>query len=59
MAKVKSRELKRRIVSRSGQSLVEYTLIIVFIFLVCIGIIRAIGPRVNNMLADSNDKISN
>jgi Flp pilus assembly pilin Flp len=44
---------------QSGQSLVEYTLILAFIFIVCIGILRAIGPRVNNLLGDSNDKITN
>ena len=53
------RQVLRRVGGRSGQSLVEYTLILVFIFLVCLGLIRAIGPRVNNLLADSNDKITN
>lgn len=42
---------------QSGQSLIEYALILAFIFIVCVAMLRAIGPSVNNSLVPVNQNL--
>lgn len=46
-----------RFMSQSGQSIAEYAWILVLIFVVSILILRTIGVTVNNMLADTNQRM--
>jgi pilus assembly protein Flp/PilA len=40
-----------------GQGLVEYAIILVFVFLVVIVILRLIGPRVGNTFSSINNSL--
>ena len=42
---------------QKGQGLVEYAIILVFVFLVVIVILRLIGPRIGNTFSSINDSL--
>jgi|GEM_PF-784741 len=48
------RRLVRKTTRRSGQSLVEYTLILALVSVLSIAVLRGIGQSVNNKLASIN-----
>jgi hypothetical protein len=48
---------RRRVGRLSGQSLIEYAFILMFVFTVCVVILRAIGPSVNNKLGPVNSNL--
>ena len=48
----------RRFNRRSGQSLVEYALILALIAIVAVLVLRGIGSSVNNKLANVNDNFN-
>ena len=50
-------KLLRRFQKRSGQSLVEYALILALISVVAILVLQGIGKGVNNKLTNVNDNL--
>ena len=51
------RKIVRRIKGQSGQSLVEYALILALIAVVAILVLKGIGGRVNNTLDSINSNL--
>lgn len=43
--------------SQKGQGLVEYAIILVFVAIVVIAVMRAIGPKVGNTFSSINNSI--
>jgi Flp pilus assembly pilin Flp len=50
-------KMLRRLQKRSGQSLVEYALILALISVVAILVLRGIGSSVNTKLSNVNDNL--
>lgn len=51
------RKLARKVKKQSGQSLVEYALILALIAIVAILVLRGIGGNVRNTLGDVNNNL--
>ena len=56
VSKVKSLVLSRK--SKSGQTLVEYALILAFISVVAIAVLRALGVQVSGVFNTINNKLA-
>ena len=53
-----SRQLRRRLTGRTGQSLVEYALILALISVVAILVLSGIGSSVTNKLGNINSNLN-
>ena len=47
-------KMGRKLTRRSGQSLVEYTLVLALVVVICIVLLKALGGGVQNQLSAAN-----